>query len=246
MDEIIIEDKKYVSSKRAAKETGYAKDYVGQLCREGRIPARLIGRNWYVLESAIQDHRFGMPETAAKAPQPRAEEAILPPTWQSARYETEESKGLPSVNLLKASTELAGESTVLPDTPQPEISESIENIQDTWQDWFKDIQPIEPPEAESEEVSIAIQAIYHPPLAPREPLPVVRREKSIVASEEPVEDEEEPVSYSYSRPVFAISILVLVGFIAVSFAVLGSGYLDKSIASYNPVSMIAGVSVYNK
>jgi len=59
MDELLIEDKKYVSSKRAAQMTGYAKDYVGQLCREGRVAARLVGRSWYVLESAIKDHRFG-------------------------------------------------------------------------------------------------------------------------------------------------------------------------------------------
>lgn len=37
MDELIIGEKTYLSSKRAAKITGYAKDYVGQLCREGRV-----------------------------------------------------------------------------------------------------------------------------------------------------------------------------------------------------------------
>ena len=65
MDEILIEEKKYVSSKRAAKMTGYAKDYIGQLCREGRVPARLVGRSWYVLETAIQDHRFGTTDETA-------------------------------------------------------------------------------------------------------------------------------------------------------------------------------------
>jgi hypothetical protein len=51
MDELTLDDKAYLSSKRAAQVTGYAKDYVGQLCREGRVEARLVGRNWYVLES---------------------------------------------------------------------------------------------------------------------------------------------------------------------------------------------------
>ena len=50
--------RQYVSSKRAAKITGYAKDYVGQLCREGRVSARLVGRNWYVLESSIREAPF--------------------------------------------------------------------------------------------------------------------------------------------------------------------------------------------
>ena len=66
MDELEFDGKTYVSSKRAAQITGYAKDYVGQLCREGRVQARLVGRNWYVLESSIHEHRFG--PTAAETP----------------------------------------------------------------------------------------------------------------------------------------------------------------------------------
>ncbi len=38
--------------------TGYTKDYVGQLCREGKIIAQLVGRNWYILETSIHKHRF--------------------------------------------------------------------------------------------------------------------------------------------------------------------------------------------
>lgn len=57
MDEIILDGKEYISAKRAAKQTGYTKDYVGQLCRAGRLPARMIGRNWYVEESAVSAQR---------------------------------------------------------------------------------------------------------------------------------------------------------------------------------------------
>lgn len=59
MDEVTIDGKVYISSKRAAEITGYAKDYVGQLCREGYIDAKMVGRGWYVLESSIRSHRFG-------------------------------------------------------------------------------------------------------------------------------------------------------------------------------------------
>lgn len=58
MDELTLHGEIYISSKRAAKITGYTKDYVGQLCREGRITAQLVGRNWYVHESSIRKHRF--------------------------------------------------------------------------------------------------------------------------------------------------------------------------------------------
>lgn len=83
MDELIIGEKRYVSSKRAAEITGYAKDYVGQLCREGYVEAKMVGRSWYVLESSIREHRFGSEadkgantDREAKAVQ-RGERALL-------------------------------------------------------------------------------------------------------------------------------------------------------------------------
>lgn len=53
MDELTISGKKYISSKRAHETTGYAKDYIGQLARGGKIPATRVGRSWYVDEEAL-------------------------------------------------------------------------------------------------------------------------------------------------------------------------------------------------
>src|SRR4029078_297853 len=36
---------------------GYTSDYVGQLCRGKKIEAHLFGRNWYVPEKAILNHK---------------------------------------------------------------------------------------------------------------------------------------------------------------------------------------------
>src|ERR1700756_2748472 len=91
MEELLIGDKKYISSKQAAKVTGYAKDYIGQLCREGRVPARLVGRSWYVLESALRDHRFGEVREEEKS-------TVAQTTWESPRYEAViEEEILPNV-----------------------------------------------------------------------------------------------------------------------------------------------------
>lgn len=59
MNELDIQGKKYISSKRAAEITGYAKDYVGQLARQGKVPATRVGRAWYVDEEAIILHSQG-------------------------------------------------------------------------------------------------------------------------------------------------------------------------------------------
>ena len=59
MEELEIQGKNYISSKRASDLTGYAKDYVGQLAREGKVPATRVGRSWYVDELAIVSHSRG-------------------------------------------------------------------------------------------------------------------------------------------------------------------------------------------
>lgn len=56
-DSIILNGKKYISSKRAAQIGGYTKDYVGQMCRLGKLDAKLIGRNWYILEKSLLSHK---------------------------------------------------------------------------------------------------------------------------------------------------------------------------------------------
>jgi hypothetical protein len=53
VDELEIQGKKYISSKRASELTGYAKDYVGQLARAGKVPGTRVGRAWYVDEATI-------------------------------------------------------------------------------------------------------------------------------------------------------------------------------------------------
>lgn len=52
-EELTLDGVKYISAKRAADLTQYSKDYVGQLCREGKILASRIGRNWYIAEKSI-------------------------------------------------------------------------------------------------------------------------------------------------------------------------------------------------
>src|SRR3989338_7864040 len=55
--ELIFEGKKFISAREAARLSGYAPDYIGQLCRSGRLLARHIGRNWYVGEDSLLAHK---------------------------------------------------------------------------------------------------------------------------------------------------------------------------------------------
>jgi hypothetical protein len=164
MDEITLDDKTYVSSKRAAEITGYAKDYVGQLCREGRVEARLVGRNWYVLEDSIREHRFGapaitVPESPKNLPQipemaPDPVVAVGAPiaeamenAWKSPNYTTIESPMLiptlnteekkPEINVIDKYAEHKGSYGIFKEeVTTPSTTSAIKEMQSAWHDWF--------------------------------------------------------------------------------------------------------------
>lgn len=47
----------YIPVKVAAALTSYTSDYIGQLCRAGKVEATRIGRAWYVSENSIINHK---------------------------------------------------------------------------------------------------------------------------------------------------------------------------------------------
>lgn len=245
MDEILIEEKKYVSSKRAAKMTGYAKDYIGQLCREGRVPARLVGRSWYVLETAIQDHRFGAPDGTVLP-------ALTPPsTWESPRYEAFSDELLPSINRLRDT-----EKGVLSD------DKASEHLQDSWRAWFDRVAETEAVAPVTEEtiektettedaekeggVNVPIHAVYRQP--PEELLPL-RRPEAKPPRSEPIEQTTSQKRKKMSNKVMMRAIQIggiVLASIVVIVAVVGSGYLDEYIISNSQVRIISGIGLYNK
>ncbi len=64
--DLFVEKKKFISASRASQETGYAQDYIGQLCRGKRIPARRIGKSWYVDRAALLEHKKKHPRKNRK------------------------------------------------------------------------------------------------------------------------------------------------------------------------------------
>lgn len=43
-----------ISLSHAARLTGYHQDYLGQLCRAGKLPASKVGRNWFTSKEAVE------------------------------------------------------------------------------------------------------------------------------------------------------------------------------------------------
>lgn len=139
MNELTLQGKTYVSSKRAAEITGYVKDYVGQLCREGLVDAKMVGRSWYVLESSIREHRFGktedkISEKASETIHAGIQESTLTEslsTWEQPRYSPEELHELPTdMGIMK--TDKTNKDIGISDTEK-----SILDMQTAWKEWFE-------------------------------------------------------------------------------------------------------------
>lgn len=64
MDELEISGKRYISTRRAAKDHKYSSDYIGQLIRGKKVIGQKVGRSWYVDAESLAnylDEEKGMP-----------------------------------------------------------------------------------------------------------------------------------------------------------------------------------------
>lgn len=80
MDELEIDGKKYLSSRRAAKENRYHTDYIGQLIRAGKIAGKKVGRAWYVEEGSLNSY---LRAESGKEPEPQVAVAPAPQPAES-------------------------------------------------------------------------------------------------------------------------------------------------------------------
>lgn len=272
MNELTLDGKTYVSSKRAAEITGYAKDYVGQLCREGHVEARLVGRNWYVLESSIREHRFGAKGEVASAA--KKEPVNMARTWDPPRYEVETPAYIPALTPIE-------EEKIIPaarEEPKKAHDPLVSDMQAAWQEWFSrkseaaavpesieeaaetpEPEPIAE-EKEEEAVPIAITPIEDEEVATQEEFEPVyaAREEVYTEDEEEAEIEEEIRSEAnrgrtqgtFARNLILRSVFVGISLIAFAVSMIGTGFAEKIAGSklyrLPEINLISGVSSYNK
>ncbi len=266
MEEIDIEGKKYISTKQASEMTGYAKDYVGQLCREGRVPARQIGRSWYVLATAIKEHRFGVAD-AIKEEIPKTEVAVhkvgevkkesAVEAWDKPHYEPEEPKYFPSLNKLTykpiepcvKDEVVESEST---DTDK-ESAGAMDAMQQVWKEWFahkeneesevaipthKESATDKKPEIElEEEAHVPIRAVYSPEKQAHLPDNAPR---AVVANREAMSARIGTEVALITRVLQAI--FLMVALVSIILGALGTGLADKYISSNQVIEKLTGTT----
>lgn len=81
MDELQISGKRFISSRRLAREHGYTADYLGQLIRGGKVTGQKVGRAWYVDAASFDAYLGGeapAPIRAAVIEEPAVAPAVEP------------------------------------------------------------------------------------------------------------------------------------------------------------------------
>lgn len=128
MDEVIIKGTKYISSKRAAKTSGYAKDYIGQLVRMGKVAAVKVGRSWFVDERGLLAHvqmaenktlsvisetaKSTSPTQRSLSPYQISAAISFPKTWSDVKYYHDNDPLYPDVSDTRESLILRAEGSV--------------------------------------------------------------------------------------------------------------------------------------
>jgi len=77
MDELQISGRRYISSRRVAKENGYHTDYIGQLIRGGKVKGQKVGRAWYVDADSFYSYIDQEPGVPASQPKELSVEAVV-------------------------------------------------------------------------------------------------------------------------------------------------------------------------
>ena len=226
MDSLEFDGQTYISTKRAAEITGYAKDYVGQLCREGRVTARFVGRSWYVSESSIKEHRFGTEEVVEEevTTAPEAEEVIEEPEEEIEEEVVEEKK-------IETAQYVAEEVTPLPSLEdEKETSEEATTVESAWKEWFDTRKPTVKEEAD-EVAAPVIQDITPSPIK------IEKVEKPEVRKVVPKVKASRQGSLSRST---ASAILIGLMLITISATLLITGSIEK----YVEKAPISGTLMY--
>lgn len=276
MDSLTIEGKEYVSSKRASDITGYAKDYIGQLCREGRVEARLVGRNWYISEASLKDHRFGPQEPSKVLESPVSGETVVPEDPEYPKYP-------------KYQPEVAPMLPELSDRASPEDirdSEEVTDMQSAWKEWFRtrhedrQVAPVEfEGDAEAPPTSDILEGITLPDMenpSKEEPGPeesetfaihiekleepaetgvsekIDEPERTLEARRIPQEErsEKRAISQRASTYIFPRVIFGTLAILSVIISIIGIGTLNRFIGTHSiqasVVEYISGTAVYEK
>jgi len=240
MKELTLNGRTYLTTKRAAEITGYTTDYVGQLARQEKVDAQLVGRNWYIGEDSIKKHKFGEADV-------------------SIRKEENETPA-PALELLVNSVEdeIKKEEEIAPvqEEVQEEVVEEdpLTNMQSAWQDWYKEQRSVP---SDEEEVFLRREDVVSATAVEdsEEEISISRKDtvvqQEVFVEESAAEEENEvrsstpsplPVKRSWAGTGLALTVVLTLLFIGT--VTVATGYVLSKATNTPVANVYQGVQDY--
>lgn len=240
MEELEISGKRYISTRRAARQHGYHSDYMGQLIRSGKVAGQKVGRAWYIEEESLAVYLgkapapVAAPVKVAPAPVLQAPEPVVGKVIEEEVVAEEVASVVPEQMIVNKEAEKVEE--VVQEIPQAE--------QELIKEEPQEVASVPPAEEESfaEEKSTRIP-IHIPAAAIQEisglryvaddspSLPAITRMPQAPAYAEPVRLAS---SIGYEAPHksrFPYISLSIVGVLAIAAAAFTSNFVSATIVS---------------
>ena len=155
MDELEISGKRYISTRRAAREHGYHSDYMGQLIRGKKVVGQKVGRAWYIEEGSLNAY-LGV---ASQTPEPvtavvPVEAPVTPAPIERLVIEEPVVQQVQPIQPVEPVQEVAQPVVVQAPVAEPVYAAPVEVEQPVVQPVQEVVQPI------------AVRAIYNEPHTP--------------------------------------------------------------------------------
>ncbi|MBT3282633.1 hypothetical protein HON59_01375 [bacterium] len=232
MNELIFAGNKYISSKRAGKLTGYTTDYIGQMCRGGKMDCRLVGRNWYINEEVMKAQK----KSFKKAQLNEGGRAIeykkldLEPMY----YSDDERINNPEINKV-----------VLENT-----EEEVEEITEEEEETIIEIKEKKPARPAGGENLIPILSMIESPMVDLRPskkevakTPVIREARGVI-EREGLLPQKSPIRLPMVKVIASVIVLVGLLFVAGTLTLEQTVHYTQSESTVNTEFQVAGVGSF--
>ena len=246
MEAVSINGERYVKASSIARELGYTSDYVGQLCRDGKVDAERVGRGWFVSEQSIREHKKDRYRSTRAKSKEAVKEAVAEKQQPSLRPQLHFYNKRSFTSHYEPDTE-----EVLPRLAQKGTPEAVNERDDAQEEaTYREEQAESAPEAPTEWSSIAERPVtpvpinqYHAPVphSPRKTYARRRAEAQLRAQGSPSTLYRTPLrpqefqhesfhGRGSSRPGAKV-VLLLCMIVATGVSVLAAGLAQHSVSS---------------
>lgn len=238
MDELEISGKRYISTRRAAREHGYHSDYMGQLIRSGKVAGQKVGRAWYIDEQSLAAY-FNKEQVIEPEVAPIEQAPVeVPAAAPQAEPEPEVVAEVVAVQV---------EEIVEPEIVEPVVEVRQAIVQDFFVPEAVEEKVVVKKITEPEEIFVEEKTAPAPMIGglryATDDSPVLPPVMRAPHAESVMQVEVVPVAHA-TRQKFPVISLTIVGVLAIAAAALASNFVSATVVSEPGKSAIVQYAIH--